>query len=152
MKIQVQSFQETLPELKQLLPGHYAELALNQDKVPLSPRWEIYEQSEQNGCLLFVSVRQEDDTLVGYFIGFINPGLHYSTCKTCLMDIFYIAPDHRGQGLLGLKLFRAVERELQAQGVQRWFAGSKVKADASALFERLNMKKVETVYSKWIGE
>jgi hypothetical protein len=30
--------------------------------------------------------------------------------------------------------------------------GSKVHADASALFERIGAAKVETYYSKWIGE
>jgi N-acetylglutamate synthase-like GNAT family acetyltransferase len=51
-----------------------------------------------------------------------------------------------------VRLFRAVEKELRRRGVQRWFAGSKVHADASALFERLDFKRVEVYYSKWIGD
>ena len=33
----IENFEERLPELKVLLPGHYRELALNQDQVPLMP-------------------------------------------------------------------------------------------------------------------
>lgn len=67
------------------------------------------------------------------------------------MDIFYIAREHRN-GSLGVRLFRAVEKELRLLKVQRWFVGSKEHADASKLFERLQFAKVETYYSKWLGE
>lgn len=147
----IESFEERLPELQKLLPGHYRELALNQDKVPLSPRYDVYIARERAGELLFVTMRDAGE-LVGYFIGFISPGLHYSTCLTCQMDIFYIRPDKRGSALPGVRLFRAVERELRRRGVQRWFVGSKCAADASSLFEYLDFDKVEVYYSKWIGE
>lgn len=145
-----ESFEAGLPELKALLPLHYEELALNQDKVPLSPQYEIYFERERRGELLYMTMR-EAGALIGYFIGFIAPGLHYSTCLTCTQDIFFIHPDKR-RGLHGPRLFRAVEHELRRRGVQRWFVGSKVNSDASALFERLDFEKVETHYSKWLGE
>lgn len=148
---QIESFEERLEELKELLPSHYEELALNQDKVPLSPQYRIYIEREQRGELLFVTMR-DAGALVGYFIGFIAPGLHYSTCLTCTMDIFYIRKDKRGQALPGVRLFRFVEAELKRRGVDRWFVGSKCKADASALFEFLDFEKVEIYYSKWLGE
>lgn len=148
---QVESFMERLEEFKPLFPLHWEELALNQDKVALDPQYDIYAQREARGELLFVTMR-EFGVPVGYFIGFITPGLHYKSCLTCTMDIFYVAPKQRAIGLPGLKLFRFVERELKRRGVQRWFAGSKVKADASALFERLDFERVEVYYSKWIGE
>ena len=49
-------------------------------------------------------------------------------------------------------LFDAIETELKRRGVQRWFMGSKIQADASALFKRIGAQPVETYYSKWIGE
>lgn len=148
---QIESFEERLAELQRLLPLHYQELALNQDKVPLAPQYSIYIARERNGELLFVTLRDLGE-LVGYFIGFIAPGLHYRTCLTCTMDIFYVHPDRRAQGLPGVRLFRAVEKELRRRGVQRWFVGSKCKADASALFEFLAFEKVEIYYSKWLGD
>lgn len=146
---QLESFTEQLEEFKPLFPLHWEELALNKDVVPLDPMYEIYIEREKRGELLFVTLR-ELGVPVGYFIGFIAPGLHYRTCLTCTMDIFFVHPDKRN-GTGGLKLFRFVEKELKRRGVQRWFVGSKCHADASRLFEALKFSKVEVYYSKWIG-
>jgi N-acetylglutamate synthase-like GNAT family acetyltransferase len=146
----IELFEDRLAELQVLLPLHYSELALNQDKVPLTPQFNVYIERERRGELIFV-VAREEGAMIGYFIGFIAPGLHYQTCLTCTMDIFYVHPDKR-TGTTGLKLFRFVEAELKRRGVQRWFMGSKVQADASALFERVGASKVEVYYSKWLGE
>jgi hypothetical protein len=146
----VESFEERLPELQVLLPLHYRELALNQDKVPLQPQYHVYIERERAGSLLFVTLR-DSGQLVGYFIGFIAPGLHYETCLTCTMDIFYVRQDKRS-GTAGVRMFRFIEAELRRRGVQRWFMGSKIHADASALFKRIGAAPVETYFSKWLGE
>jgi hypothetical protein len=150
MTAHVENLTEHLPELMHLLPLHYEELALNKDKVPLDPQYEVYRERDAAGMVLFVTLRDAGE-LVGYFVGFIAPGLHYKTCLTCTMDIFYLRQDKRtGSG--GVRLFRFVEAELKRRGVQRWFMGSKVHADASALFKRIGAAPVETYYSKWLGD
>lgn len=149
--IHPESFKATLPELKEILPLHWDELALNKEKVPLDPQYDLYFKYEDTGQLLFMVIR-ENGKIAGYFIGMIAPGLHYRTCLTCTMDIFYIHPEHRGAAMLGVKLFRAVEKECKRRGVDRMYVGSKVKADASILFERLGYGRIEVFYSKWIGE
>jgi GNAT superfamily N-acetyltransferase len=146
----IESFEERLDELKVLLPAHYEELALNKEHVPLSPAYSVYIERERAGQLLFVTLRDAGE-MVGYFIGFIAPGLHYSTCLTCTMDIFFVRADKR-KGSAGVRLFRFVEAELRRRRVQRWFMGSKIHADASALFKRIGAAPVETYYSKWLGE
>ena len=145
----VESFEERLDELKVLLPDHYRELALNQDEVPLDPQYDVYIDNEHNGGLLFVVLRDAGE-MVGYYIGFLAPGLHYKTCLTCITDIFYVKPERR-DGTAGIKMFRFVEKELKRRGVQRWFTGSKVAHDASALFDFLKFERVEIFYSKWLG-
>lgn len=145
----VESFTERLDELKVLFPQHYQELALNQDVVPLDPQYPVYLAREAAGELILVTLR-EAGRLVGYFIGFIAPGLHYQTCLTCQMDIFYVHPDIRCR-MGGPRLFKAVKAELKRRGVQRWFVGSKNHADASRLFEALGFSKVETYYSMMLG-
>ena len=147
---ETESFTENLAELKVILPLHYEELALEQDKVPLSPQYEIYEAREKAGELLYVTAR-ENGELIGYFIGFVAPGLHYKTCLTCTMDIFYIHPEHRGSNF-GFKLFNFVEKKLLARGVKRWFVGSKVHLDASWLFKKLGFSPCETTQSKYLGD
>jgi GNAT superfamily N-acetyltransferase len=147
---QLETMREGFPELIAIFPLHYEELALNKDKVPLDPQYDLYLAREDRGEVIYVTLR-EDGKLIGYFVGFVAPGLHYKTCLTCTMDLFYVHPDHRN-GLGGLRLFRAVEKELRRRGVQRWFVGSKIHKDISRLFEALKFDPVETYYSKWLGE
>lgn len=144
----VESLTDRLDELRPVLPLHWAELALNKDEVPLDPQYSVYLDRDAAGGVVFVTLRKRGE-LVGYFVGFVAPGLHYQTCLTCTMDIFYVVPEHRG-GSGGLVLFQAVERELKRRGVQRWFVGSKVHMDASWLFERLGFERVEIYYSKML--
>lgn len=138
-------FAPFLEEVKPLLPAHYAELALNQDRVPLSPQYDEYLRRDALGMVLCVAVR-EAGQLIGYFVGFVAPGLHYSTCLTLQLDIFWIHPDHRGKKG-GFMLFKAVEAEAKRRGVQRMFVGSKTHLPADWLFEKLGYHKVESVYS-----
>ena len=147
---QVEPYMDCLPELMACYDHHWEELALNKDKVPLAPQYDIYEARDDAGQLLLVTLR-EAGRLVGYFIGFIAPGLHYKTCLTLTMDIFWTHPDVRG-GFAGVKLFRAVEKDAKRRGVHRMFYGSKMHKDASRLFEFLKMEPVEMYYTKWIGD
>lgn len=146
----VEDLAERLDELKQLFPMHWEELALNRDKVPLDPQYDVYLARASRGETMLVTLR-EQGILVGYFVGFVAPGLHYKTCLTLTMDIFYTAPWIRG-GTAPLKLFRAVEAEATRRGVKRIFVGSKCHADASRLFEAMRYTEVERYFSKWIGD
>jgi len=138
-----------LEEAKALFPQHWDELALNKDKVPLDPQYEVYFERDARGEILLI-VGRKDGRLIGYFVGFVAPGLHYRTCLTLTMDLFYIVPECRGRE--GLRLFKAVHEEATRRGVQRIFAGSKLHKDASVLFERMGYTEVERYYSKWIGD
>ena len=147
---QVEPYSAFIDEAKALYPAHYEELALNRDKVPLDPMYELYDAMDALGKVLAVTLRQRCE-LVGYFIGFVEPKLHYRTCLALTMDIFWTHPDIRG-GFAGVRLFREVEREAKRLGVQTLYYGSKLHKDSGKLFEFLKMKPIETYYSKWIGD
>lgn len=147
---QFEAFPKFLEEAKPMFPAHWAELALDQDKVPLDPQYEVYLERDARGEVMAVTVR-EDGALVGYFVGFVAPGLHYKSCLTLTMDIFWVHPDHRGAGA-GVELFRTVEGEAKRRGVQRMFVGSKLHKDASWLFKRLGYEEVERYYATWLGD
>lgn len=147
---QAEPFPPFLEEVKPILPLHYEELALHKEKVPLDPQYHIYLARDELGEVVVVTLR-DTGKLIGYFVGFIAPGLHYRTCLTCNMDIFYVHPEHRGRGA-GFVLFREVEKELKRRGVQRLFVGSKLHKDASWMFERLGYTEVERYYTTWLGE
>lgn len=146
---QLEPWAPFIAEVQPLLPKHWKELALNQDEVPLDPQYEEYARRDQAGQVLVVTVR-EDGAIVGYFIGFIAPGLHYKTCLTCTMDIFWLHPDLRGNGL-GQGLFDTIEAELRRRGVNRFFAGCKLHKDVGHFFEKRGYVPVERYYSLWLG-
>lgn len=147
---QVETLAEVLEDLKPFFHGHWEELALNKDKVPLDPDYPQYLAREAAGGVVLVTLRS-DGAIVGYFVGFVAPHIHYKSCLTCTMDIFYIQPEFRGR-MGGVRLFKRVEQELKRRGVQRAFFGSKLHKDSGRLFEALGYSAVETYYSKWLGD
>lgn len=147
---QLESFRNTVMELKTLIGGHYDQLSLHKAKgFPLAPQWKVYFDRENRDELLFMTMRV-DGKLVGYYIGMIAPGFHYETCLTSIQDIFYIQPEFRGPGQ-GIRLLTAVENEHRRRRVQLSFLGSKVHDDCSPLFERMKYELVEKTYCKWLG-
>lgn len=148
---QPEAFAPFLDEVKPYLPEHYKELALDQDKVPLSPQYDEYLRRDAAGMVMTVTLRSAGE-LVGYFIGMIAPGLHYSTCLTLITDIYWLRPDMRGNGG-GTLLFKAVEREAKRRGVQRMFVGYKLHSPApKPLFEALGYQPVEEYFTAWLGD
>lgn len=147
---QIEPWPEFIREAQPLLPLHWQELALNKDAVPLDPQYDVYNARDAQGQVMVVTLRQAG-VLVGYFIGFVAPGLHYRTCLTLTMDIFWTHPDVRG-GVAGLRLFRAVEKEARRRGVKRIFHGSKLHKDSSRLFAAMGYEPVEVYHSKWLGD
>ncbi len=91
----VENLTEHLEELKSHFPQHFIELALNQNQVPLDPQYDEYLRRDAAGMVLFVALR-EAGAIIGYYVGFVAPGLHYKTCLTLTTDIFYLDPDRRG--------------------------------------------------------
>lgn len=147
---QVERLSDILDELKANFPDHFEELALDKAKTPLDPQYEVYLAREARGEVVAVTLR-EAGSIVGYFIGFVAPGLHYRRTLTYTMDIFWVRPDHRNRSG-GLKLMRCLMRELKRRGVQRAFLGSKLHKDSGRLFEAFGFRPVETYYSRWIGD
>lgn len=145
----VESLTERLEDLKPFFPLHWEELALNQKQVALDPQYGVYLAKDAAGEVMLVTLRKAGE-IVGYFVGFVGPGLHYKSCLTLTMDIFYVVPEHRGDGG-GFVLFKAVEAEARRRGVQRMFVGSKMHKDASFLFEKLGYEPVESFYCLWMG-
>lgn len=149
----VESLTERLEEMKAMFPLHAAELDTYHDRRPLDPQYGEYLRRDANGQILFVAVRKQG-TLIGYFVGFVVPALHYQSTLTCLQDIFFIMPEHRdGHATGALKMFRAVIREAKRRGVKEIRVGSKLGAhDVQVLFKHMGFKPVETIHSLWIGD
>lgn len=146
---QVESLTGCLEEIKPLLPIHWEKLALNKDVVPLDPRYDIYLDRDSRGEALLITLR-DAGKVVGYWVGFIAPNLHYNTCLTHTLDIWNLLPGYE-DGRAALILMRAVEKEIKRRGVNRSFVGEKLHKPTGRLFTAFGYEPVETYYSKWIG-
>lgn len=145
----VESFTACIPELKAIIGLHWEKLALDKDKVPLDPQWNKYIVQESVGELSFIALRDRGK-LVGYWITFISPGLHYKTCLTAIMDIWNVLPDYERAGPI-LTLSRAMQAELKRRGVHRSLVGEKLHKPCGKLYKALGYKPVEMTYAKWMG-
>jgi GNAT superfamily N-acetyltransferase len=149
MTAAVEDWDSVQAEWRALIPQHYDEISLHKEHgVPLDPDYEAYSAINRAGRLLFVGLR-DAGSLVGYFIGFVQPHLHYRTCLTCTMDIMYVHPSKRN-GTGGLRLLKAAKAELKRRGVACWFMGSKDHKPIGRLYEAMGFKKMESYYSLWI--
>lgn len=137
-------------EARALLTAHWEELALDRDKVPLAPWYEVYEARARQNEVLVVTLRSAG-ACIGYFVGFIVPGLHYRTCLSLTMDVFFISPTHRNRSAGALKLFRTAEAEAKKRGVERIYLGTKLSHDTGRLFRALGYRPSDMYYSKWVG-
>jgi len=147
---QVEQWSDCLNELQELFPTHWEELASNKDKVPLEPDYDAYDRCERADQLLLVTLR-DGGSLVGYFVGIIAPGLHYLSCLTCSMDMFWTHPRIRN-GTAELRLFRRVKKELEDRGVSRWLTNTKIHRDCGRLYAALGFEPLETIYHMWMGD
>lgn len=149
---QVEPYAACLPELVRLYPEHWDELALDKGhpEAALDPMWDVYASRDAAGHLLLVTLR-EAGAMVGYFLGFIAPGLHYRQCLTYHMDIYRVSPAIRGR-FGGKRLLRAVIAECKRRGVKRMFVGEKLHMPSGRLFASMGFEPVETTHSLWIGD
>lgn len=145
-----ESFIDCVGEIRRLIDGHWEKLALNKDQVPLDPQWEVYFAREQAGELMFIPLR-DDGRMVGYWIAFIAPGLHYKTCLTATMDIWNVLPEYERPVPI-LTLMRAVDREYARRGVRRAFAGEKLHLPCGRLYRMFGYTPVEVYHVKMFGD
>lgn len=149
--VQIDSFEECIPELRPLFQVHHVELGLYKDLMPLDPEYGEYVRREQEGSL-FLTTARRNGTLVAYYVAIIRPGFHYHSTLTGTADIYYVVPEMRGRGL-ALPLFRHVEQELRRRGAQIWYSGGKVHNPLGTfkLHKLLGFRPADMYCVKWIG-
>lgn len=148
---QVETLNDCLSEIETLLQAHFEEISTHKDKLGYPNMDKVaYYGAENRGGLHIVTARQAGK-VVGYYVAFVNPHLHYAHKLVAVTDVYYLTPDVR-KGFAGLKLFKEAERTLKMRGVQRVFSGTKLHKDMGKLFERLGWQETERLYVKWIGD
>jgi len=137
-------------EIKPLLNSHWEEIALNKDKIKLNPDWEVYQSLENQGKLKIFTARGEGK-LVGYFVVVVGVNMHYKDHLFASNDIIYLSPEHR-KGFTGIKLIKFAEKCLKEDGVSVLTINTKVHQPFDRLMDFLKFRKVERVYSKYLGD
>ena len=146
----VNGIKDCLEEMKPLFDEHWEELAIHKDKIKLSPDYDKYLHIDEFG-MLHVMTARDDDKLIGYFISFVQPNLHYKDNMFASNDILFIHPDYR-KGSVGYKLFKNAESSLLELGVDVIIIHTKIHKDFKPLMDKLGFDRVEYIYSKYVGD
>lgn len=145
--LQVEHYSDAIPEMRDLYPDHYQEIAVDQDAIKLDPNYETYLKLDRLGMLHLVTARNEAGRLVGYHLAILDYHMHYQDCYVAKSDIFFLKKDYR-TGTNGIRLFRFVEQELRRIGVMKFFTGCKTHHNLSVIFRRLKYNEQEIVFAK----
>lgn len=147
---QVEPLAEFLEELQPLLEQHYEEVAMYKDHIKLDPDYDKYLALDAAGFLHCVTVRAAG-TLIGYFISFVHPHIHYKETEYAVNDILYLDPEYRGTNV-AVKMFMFAEEKLKEEGVDVIVLHMKTSLPFESLAKFLHYDKAEYNYSKYIGE
>jgi len=141
-------FLHLMPEFPPLFLEHYEEIALDQDKMELSPAWMQYVNLESSGVLHVLTMRV-DGKLAGYFFNLCYPHLHYNKVLCSFSDMFFISKKYRSAWRY-VRMYIENEKMLKGLKVQKIFVMTKEHKDFTPVMKRLKYKFIERIFSKWI--
>ena len=158
INFQVESVTAILEEVKPLLEEHWREIALYQDQFPLNPNYEKYKALDSMGMVHVVTARvgvmghgsSSKGELIGYYISFVMPHLHYQDCIIAINDILFLKKEHR-HSRAGYGLIRFAEQELKKIGVHRMIMHIKLDHDISPLLKRMGFTATEWNFEKLLN-
>lgn len=150
IKFSVESLHDCLEELEPLLKEHHKEIALYQDRVPFNPDYERYLDLEESGELHTV-VAREDGKVVGYYMSFLVPHIHYKDTLYAINDVVYLEPRVRHSSI-AQHMIEYVEENLKELGVSVITLHMKTYLPFEGLARKLGFEKVEYIYSKYVGK
>jgi hypothetical protein len=145
----VEEWRDFYPEAKPIMQRHWEEIALDKDRVKVSWNDHKYREMADNGILHVLAVRCEFK-LVGYYLAFILPHLHYMEAGSmAFTDIYYILPEFRNAAS-SIEMFIEAEKTLRAKGCVKAYISSKIHKDLTPLFIYLGWKPSDVVCTKML--
>ena len=141
------------PNVGDLLHGHWEEVGVHKDQMPLDPDFERYVELNEAG-LYRVWTARDGDMLAGYIGWFVQPHLHHRRTLTAVQDLYLLSPSHR-RGLAGYHMFTSAFDALRDLGVKRVIGGTVTgfepdRGGLSRVFERLGFENTELVWSRML--
>lgn len=140
---------DVIGEVEPLLQMHHEELALDRDRINLSPRWNRYNAMEDAGLLLVFTAR-DNGSLIGYAAFFLYPHMHCDYLMVAANDVLFLHPDYR-KGSIGLRFIHFCESEIKKQshdGVLKIAWSAKSDSTLQAILPRLDYKTEEIIFTK----
>ena len=147
---QEESFYDVIDEIKPLLEKHWEEIAIYKDKIKLNPNYDQYKVLQDNG-MMHIATARDDEKLVGYFITFIVPNLHYQHIKTASNDILFLAPEYR-KTLVGYGMIKFAVQKLSEMDIDIISIHEKKEHSLAPVMKRLKFEHKENTYMKYVGE
>jgi hypothetical protein len=136
-------------EIWPLWQSHYAEIAEDQERVPLDPDWDKYDALAAMDKLSITTARRGSD-LVGYQFYVVDTHIHYRTTLFAASDLYFVHPNCRG-GRTAMRLFKAAEAALALQGVVKVISNTKLAHDQGRLLRALGWREAERLFVKTPG-
>jgi len=147
--VQPEKWGDILPELRELFPFHWQEIALFKDKIQMDIDEPRYAKLEEMGALQVITAR-DGKKLIGYFVAFVLPHMHYKSTLMASTDMYFILPEYRNG--TGAKMFIEMERVLKERGVKKAVTSCKVEHDHTALLEKLGWQWTDKTFCKYLGD
>jgi len=142
---QVETVRDILEEIKPLLHMHFEEISAVKQLTPLDPDYDRYLAMCDAG-LIHVATARDDGRLIGYFVTFVAPSLHYQHLIYGLNDILFLLMEYRG-GTTAYRLFRFAIDDLQNNcGVSVISVHMKIKHEFRRILTKLGFKLVEETW------
>jgi GNAT superfamily N-acetyltransferase len=143
---QVETYDQVVPDIKELIKLHYDEVALHKESIPLDPDWARYKVLEDNG-MLFIATARDQSQLVGYSVFFVTRHMHYNSTLMASNDILYLHPDYR-QGMSGIKLIKFSESELKKRNITKVLWHIKFQKDFRKILYRMGYVDEDAIVGK----
>lgn len=145
----IEDIRKTWPELAGLTTLHRIEVRGDEDES--APNQEFYNNMTADGRLLFFTVREsETKRLVGYATIILSTDNQREGDYCAHQDAVFINKPYR-RGFAGVRLFKYIERECAARGVNRIYQSVTPANDFSPILERIGYTESTKIYAKYIG-
>lgn len=139
-ELSVTLLEETLP----LVVKHYEEISHFKD-IKLEPDFDGYLGIEKAGALRFFTIREDDDTLIGYAVFLVRHNMHYKSSLQAFQDVLFLRSEKRGTGM---KFINWCDMQLKNEGVQIVYHHVKKRHNFGPMLERLKYELVDLLYAR----
>ena len=122
---QIESYDEILDEINEIISDHYIETELYSTQIPLDPDYNMYSAGNEAGIIQFYTAR-DDLNLIGYVIVMLANKPHAKNCLYALCDMVYVHPEYRHTGVAPetTSVRRARSEESRGGGVRSLYEDS----------------------------